>query len=156
MSVILAVAVTLLALCVIILQARNNQLQHMVRAAKALHTSALAEGREWERKYWTVRTGLEEVSDTLDRAEEGEALAPPSHNVEAIDVEAVMAGSDDPVWEIVTHCRSVGVMGEWANTRPDLANSPDHRKYGEFATFILQLPEDQQSVQGVSLAVRRG
>lgn len=124
-SVLLAVAVTICAVCIIILQARNNYLHRQ----------------------------LNDAVNALDRVENGEALAPPSHNVSDVDMEAIMTGSDDPVWDLVIDCRAVGIMNEWVNRHPEFANVPDHRKYGEFATFILNLPEHQRSVHGIRLAV---
>jgi hypothetical protein len=143
MELLLGIAITLLALCVIILQSRNNSLHHTVHAWKSSFSTATNEAREWERKYWAEHTN----SDTS-------TMSPPSHGVEDVDVEALMADSDDPVWDIVVDCRSVGVMGEWLNQHPEIAAQQPHRRYSEFATFILQLPEHQRSVHGVTLAVR--
>lgn len=143
MALLLAVAVTLCAVCITILLAYNHQLHATVDSWKSAHIHALCETREWESKYWGV------VTDTADPAD-----APPSHNVPDIDVDEVMSGSDDPVWNIVIDCRSVGVMGEWLNSHPEIAEQQPHRQYGEFATFILGLPEDEQSVAGVARAVR--
>lgn len=90
----------------------------------------------------------------LQRSHIEAPLAPRSHDVEALDADLLMATSDDPIWDLVIDCRSVGVLNEWLQTRPELKESQDHRKYGEFATWLLNLPEDQQTVRGARMAVR--
>ena len=160
MALLLAAAVTMCAICIVVLQAHNRSLHHRVEAYKSLHTQGLKQTREWERKYYDAHTEvsdltvkLQNTTEVLDSAEEGEALAPPSHGVPDIDMDALMAGSDDPVWDLVIDCRSVGVMNEWLNRHPEFAEAQPHRQYGEFATYILNLPESQRNVEGVRLAV---
>ena len=161
MALLLAIALTLCAVCIMILQARNNQLHHRVEAYKSLHTQLLKQTREWESKYFDARTEvsdltvkLQNATEVLDVAEEGEALPPPSHDVPTVDVEAAMSDSVDPIWNLVGECRRAGLVEDWlAECRPDLSHAQPHRKYSEFATFILQLPEHQQNADGVKLAV---
>jgi hypothetical protein len=153
MALLLAVAVTLLAVCIGVLQARNNQLHIAVNIWKEAQDRALSEAREWEGKYWAAYQATDDLSAALDTAEEGEALAPPSHDVPEVDAEAIMAGSDDPVWDLVIDCRGRGIMLMWLDKNPRFKELAAHRRYGEFATYILQLPEDQQTVVGVKRAV---
>lgn len=151
MALLLAIALTLCAICIIILQAYNNQLSKSVTHWKEAHTYALEEARQWESRYWRERTNI---------PDNGEAIvedAPRSHDVPDVDVEKVMAESDDPVWDVVIGCRGVGTMNYWLNrVRPDLKDAMPHRKYGEFASYILQLPEDQRTVDGVTAALSHG
>lgn len=142
MELLLAVGITLCAVAILILCSYNNQLHHRVESYKVLHGAALSEAREWECKYWAEHTSTDIPP------------APPSHGVEDVDVESVMAGSDDPVWELVIACRSTGIMGEWLRNNPPVQAQQKHRQYGEFATWILQLPEEKQTIQGVTYAVR--
>lgn len=162
MDVLLAVGITLCAICIIILQARNHSLYHTIGVWKEAHVRALEEARGWESKYWKEYSNATDLADALDSAENGESLTPTQgYNQWAEGIlhstpDQIMAGSDDPVWDTVIDCRASGVMAEWLNRHPEFKGMQPHRIYGEFATYILGLPEDQRYVNGVAMAVRRG
>ncbi len=129
MALLLAVAVCLLGVCIMILQAQNKYLRESLAA-------------------WKASAEPVDIGTVCD-----EYLSPTSHNVPDIDPDQIMAGSDDPVWDLVIDCRSVGIMNEWLVRHPQVAAQQPHRQYGEFATYILQLPEHQRNVSGIRLAV---
>jgi len=111
----------------------------------------VSEARKWERDYWVAHT---EVSDLKADILPTIPAAPASHGVSPVDIEKVMADSDDPVWDIVIDCRQAGIVDGWLEVvRPDLTSAPPHRVYGEFASYILNLPESDRNVDGVMSAI---
>lgn len=157
-EILLAVSVTLLAICVIVLLARNNALWTQRNQFRKLWDDCRRDCEDWERRHYQDYSDLEQAANKiglleseLDTSTEGEALAPRSHNVEDIDTEAIMSDSDDPVWDLVLECRREGVLGEWLlKVRPDMVNAQPHRMYAEFGTWILDQPGgDAQTVASV-------
>jgi hypothetical protein len=144
MELLLAIGITLCALCIIILQARNNQLHSALDAWKNAYHTANTLTREWEDKYWSVVTNTPADGMVSKRG----------RDVEPIDPDRAMSESDDPIWRVVEGCRATGVMSLWLHrVRPDLNKSQPHVRYSEFATWLLQLPEDKQNVAGARDAV---
>lgn len=144
MELLLATSLSLCAIAILILLVRNNRLSHERHGLKALHNGAIRERNNWEDKYWEAISYL--------RIQK----APPSHNAEPVDPDEVISNSDDPVWDIVVECRKAGLFHKWLTLNHDLLYAQPHRRYGEFATWILQLPESRQSVGGVKEVLLRG
>lgn len=153
MALLLAVGITLCSLVILTLLTFNNQLHHRLEAYKSLHTAMVSEARKWERDYWAAHT---EVSDLKADILPTIPSAPASHGVPPVDVERVMGDSDDPIWDLVRLCRAGGIFTDWQGWHPELDWAQPHRVYSDFATFISNLPEQQQNVEGVRLAVKNG
>jgi len=150
MAVFLAVCVLFLALVIIYLAVR---LQSMIIAKDRYRheTGSLT------RTVGELRYQLDKKTDELIQLESTiNSVSPPSHDVPPLDVEELMTASDDPVWELVVDCRSVGLMNDWINKNPQFRGSQAHRKYSEFATWILNLPESRRSVEGVRAVLQHG
>jgi len=95
---------------------------------------------------------LDECVTLREELSEWKFPHPPTRGMTGeIDAEKIISNSDDPIWSLVEECYEQ--KSAWELFTPGEAAKQPHQRYADFATFILNLPDDQQNVAGVSDAV---
>jgi hypothetical protein len=150
-NILLVIALLVLAVGLVVISHRmNTELRDEKRQYKHLYESVRDEANEWENRALAYSVELTEYANKLHAAPHSDA--PPSHDVQPIDAEQIIANSDDPVWDLVEQCRDL--MPLWELKRPEIAKCQPHHRYAEFATFIANLCDKHRNREGVAEAIR--
>jgi hypothetical protein len=125
-------------------------LQSENRKYKRLHEDVLDEAHEWEKHALQYAGEIRELAIELEDREIREE-SPPSHGVQPINTEQIIANSDDPVWSVVEECRDL--MPLWELKNPGIAAAQSHHRYAQFATFVANLCDEHRNRDGVARAI---